>query len=90
MTAPDFFARPSWHQHAACRGLDPALFFVGRGGPSEPAKEVCASCPVRAECLDAGLDPQELWGVWGGKSGLERNWIRKQRRQERITERRVS
>ena len=31
-----FTEPPDWHQHAACAGTDPDLFFPGRGTPSPP------------------------------------------------------
>lgn len=41
-----------WQNHAACRGVDPELFFpIGTMGPVilqiEQAKQVCRRCPVR-------------------------------------------
>jgi hypothetical protein len=37
-----FTEPPDWHQHAACAGTDPDLFFPGRGQPitTEPVAEV--------------------------------------------------
>ena len=48
-----------WIERARCIGEDPELFFpVGTTGPAiaqtARAIEVCAGCPVRAECLDVG------------------------------------
>jgi len=63
-TGPDDTRDRSWMQLAACRGLDPDLFFPGRGEPSDAAKLVCATCPVLAECREYGMD--EHFGVWGG------------------------
>ena len=61
--------RPAWHRDAACRGqLD--RFFPGQGDDLRPARQLCAGCPVREPCLDAGMD--ELQGIWGGASGRER------------------
>ena len=34
------------------------------------AKEVCATCPVRRDCLQDGLS--EEWGIWGGFTRAER------------------
>lgn len=60
-----------WHEHAACRGAAVDLFF-----PDEPhfrsAKEVCARCEVREECLDFALRNGEQFGVWGGLAPQER------------------
>jgi hypothetical protein len=39
---------------------------------------VCDRCPVRAECLDAGLG--ETFGIWGATSDEDRRDIRRQRR----------
>ena len=39
-----FTEPPAWHQHAACAGTDPDLFFPGRGQPITDARRVCATC----------------------------------------------
>jgi hypothetical protein len=36
------------------------------------AKQVCATCPVRAECTDHALAEPEPDGMWGGLSESER------------------
>lgn len=65
--------RPAgWRDLALCAQTDPELFFPDRGGTSAPAKQVCARCPVRAECLQDALDRGERFGVWGGMSERER------------------
>jgi len=68
-----------WQLHGACRGQDTELFFhpEGERGPRRAnreaaAKAVCASCPVRRECLDHALESGEPYGVWGGLSEGER------------------
>lgn len=71
--------RQTWRADAACarpehRGLD---WFPGRGEPTRHLKAVCATCPVRAECLDAALDAGEHHGIWGGLSERERRNVRR-------------
>jgi WhiB family redox-sensing transcriptional regulator len=68
-----------WLARAACRGMDPELFFPDRGESTEQAKAVCAACPVRAECLDHALTNVERFGIWGGLSERERRAIRRAR-----------
>jgi WhiB family transcriptional regulator, redox-sensing transcriptional regulator len=72
-----------WHELALCRGVDPELFFPGRGvnarnekGDIAEAKALCAQCPVRLPCRDWGLRHEHL-GVWGGLTENERRWIRR-------------
>jgi WhiB family redox-sensing transcriptional regulator len=36
------------------------------------AKSICATCPVRARCLDHALVAAERYGVWGGLDETER------------------
>jgi WhiB family transcriptional regulator, redox-sensing transcriptional regulator len=36
------------------------------------AKELCAACPVRAECAAQALRSHEPYGVWGGFTEAER------------------
>lgn len=64
-----------WQDHAACKGADTALFFPERGGSIREAKALCGGCPVRLECLDAGMD--EHYGIWGGQSERGRRRIRR-------------
>jgi WhiB family redox-sensing transcriptional regulator len=55
---------------AACSTLTGELttvFFSDDLRQIARAKEICASCPVMAECLEGALDRREPWGVWGGQ-----------------------
>lgn len=62
-----------WWERAACRGMDTALFFPERGEQIGKVREVCAGCPVRAECLAVA----EREGIWGGTSARERRRMRR-------------
>jgi WhiB family redox-sensing transcriptional regulator len=73
------YVRPGWQEAAACRGLDPELFFPTRGEDYREARKVCAACPVRWECLEAALARSERFGFWGGHSERERRVLRRKR-----------
>ena len=60
----------SWHQNAACRTIPTRVFYPEKGVNAQPAKAVCARCPVRAQCEAEGA--HEPHGVWGGASPAER------------------
>ena len=81
-----------WRDSAACKGMDPDIFFLKRnqGGRNAESKAICAECPVSTECLEAGAN--ETSGIWGGLSARQRrdlghskldfavhyrNWIRR-------------
>lgn len=73
---------PGWRDHAACRRLDPELFFpistLGSARPQiEAAKQVCRSCPVRLTCLRWALVTGQDAGVWGGTTEQERRLLRR-------------
>lgn len=72
MTGLAWVEIPAWVESAACASTDPELFFPEKGGSAVDAKRVCHSCPVRSECLDWALEGDERFGVWGGKSAVER------------------
>jgi WhiB family redox-sensing transcriptional regulator len=66
-----------WWRDAACRSADPEIFFpVSSVGPGRDdvarAKEVCASCRVRRQCLQFAIATRQLHGVWGGTTEEER------------------
>lgn len=70
-----------WRDEAACRRVDPDLFFpISATGPAlsqiDKAKQVCFTCPVRVSCLEWALDQGGLAGVWGGTTEGERRTIR--------------
>lgn len=70
----------TWRQHAACRGLDPLVFYPATDDEADDAKMVCDGCPVREACLEHALAVREKEGVWGGATERERRRIIRQRR----------
>jgi len=70
----------SWRQRAACRGVDPDIFYPVSDDDAEEAKAVCGICPVREACLEYALANRERDGVWGGATERERRRLVRQRR----------
>jgi WhiB family redox-sensing transcriptional regulator len=68
-----------WRQEAACRGLDPDMFFPQYQDQEEEAKQVCRTCPVADECLDYAITHKEEHGIWGGMNHKERNAAKRRR-----------
>lgn len=71
----------SWRSEAKCKGYPTNLFFPDRvTGPDRRniaiAKEVCASCPVRLDCLQWAMDSRQAYGIWGGYTVRERRRLR--------------
>jgi len=71
----------SWRQAAACRDIDPDLFFpIGTSGPAAgqiaEAKRVCRTCPVRTPCLGWAINHYQDYGIWGGMTEPERQALR--------------
>ena len=86
-------APAGWQYRAACRGTDLSVFFPGRGESAEPARKVCAGCPVQQPCLEFALSHGITHGIWGGLTERDRRPLRvhytagaRQRRDEAITE----
>jgi WhiB family redox-sensing transcriptional regulator len=71
---------PPWTDDAICAQTDPEVFYPEKGVNPEKAKRICRSCPVVAECLEFALTTYQGFGVWGGKSPIERREIRMHRR----------
>lgn len=73
---PEVINADNWRQFAACRGVDPDIFFPGAGSGSHKALSYCARCPAacRHHCVIEGNkfhDP----GIRGGLSANERSKI---------------
>ncbi len=69
-----------WRDRAACRGIEPATFFPIDDEGIARAKELCAACPVRTDCLEFALAAREWEGIWGGLTEVERRRLHRQRR----------
>jgi len=74
----EFFSqwRPAWMAYAACHDSG-VNFFPERGESLEPARALCARCPVLPDCLAYALAHVELKGVWGGTGERVRVRMRK-------------
>lgn len=74
-------------RHAHCRTTAPLLFFAHdsetnseRERREVAAKEVCAACSVRAQCLDYAMRSELRYGIWGGLTESERATLRRKLR----------
>lgn len=71
---------PSWKEFGLCKEVDPELFFSEDDrtytGYHE-AKKLCLACDVRAECLKYAMDNNEIYGIWGGLTPLQRKKLRR-------------
>lgn len=70
----------AWRQRAACRGVDPDIFYPVTDEDAEDAKAICAACTVQHACLEWALSSREKDGVWGGATERERRRILRRRR----------
>ena len=80
-------AEQAWQAKAACRGPQSTAFFP----PVHPerkderieretrAKQICAGCVVREECLDYAIKNREPHGIWGGLNESERKQLLERR-----------
>lgn len=70
-------ARPEWMADAACLDHHPDLWFSEMGNAAIRAREICASCPAIALCLQWAMETNEPDGIWGGRSVKERANLRR-------------
>jgi WhiB family redox-sensing transcriptional regulator len=74
-----------FRERAACRDVDPELFFPVGTGPAAQAqviaaKRICHGCPVQLPCLEWALRSPQDEGVWGALDPVERRGLRRQAR----------
>src|SRR5688500_6042299 len=53
----------TWQDDAYCAGAPHHIFFPEKANPTiyDEARQICARCPVNAECLEFGLE--DRWGI---------------------------
>jgi hypothetical protein len=69
-----------WQDRAECRGLTTNLFFPENPNQTREARQVCARCSVREDCLSRALnfDPSEdRAGVFGATTPRQRRQLRR-------------
>jgi hypothetical protein len=73
--------RPAWHRRAACSGVGVDRFIIDQGSQYEDsARQLCAACLVRDQCLEAALaNGDTTTGLWGGATPTERRQMRRGR-----------
>lgn len=60
----------------------PEFFFPQRDSMNQihleirVAKDVCARCPIVAECLEYAIVGEEAYGIWGGTTPEERRSLK--------------
>ena len=69
-----------WKLLGACRDRDTDLWFPEqnsnyRDRRVKTALDICAACPVRAECMDFAIRTNQV-GIWGGTTERERKRIK--------------
>ena len=69
----------AWTERAACRGTDTEIFYPVTPDEEAEALSICATCPVRAQCLDYAIRNRETYGIWGGTTPDQRRRIRRER-----------
>jgi WhiB family transcriptional regulator, redox-sensing transcriptional regulator len=80
-------ARVTGQARCADSGLDPDQWYPVSTEPARARREaaaaiaVCASCPVRAQCLELSLRHWDVGqhGVWGGLVATDRAQLRRRR-----------
>ena len=72
----------NWVARSACLDEDPEHFFpISKTGRAEEqiarAKAVCASCVVKAPCLEFAIRTDADDGIWGGMDPSQRRRIKR-------------
>jgi WhiB family transcriptional regulator, redox-sensing transcriptional regulator len=75
-----------WMADAACHGMT-AIMFSERGQNDVVlrAKAICATCPVKDDCLRYALVNHIEHGIWGGLSVRARKLGRQESRTQGLT-----
>ena len=84
MPAPATPSLGEWHGRGLCAGDDPDVFFPSRGDPGTRARQTCAACAVRDDCLGYAIDADEF-GIWGGLDQDERRNLKRRQRRKKAT-----
>lgn len=65
-----------------CENVDVDVFFPDEKNVMEQRsviRDYCNVCPVREDCLEYALENNEIYGIWGGTTEIERKRLKKHR-----------
>lgn len=77
-----------WRAHAACVGLDDDMFPDNNTAAIEHARQICAPCPVRAECLadamatEGAASARNRYGIRAELTGSQRRALYEAQRKQ--------
>lgn len=69
--------KEEWRDDAACKGVDPAVFFPMGHHNDREAKRICKGCEVCAQCGWTAVFTPWLKGIWGGMNESDREAVRR-------------
>ena len=78
--------RDHWTDDARCKGKSTLIFFPAYSPHDnrwQMARDICAECTVKEQCLALVLrleDTDDKWGMFGGLTPEQRRDIRKEQR----------
>ena len=80
-----------WRDDAACQGFPTGWWYPESRQYEGRAKQICAACPVQAECLDDALNHPDFhvaqYGIRGGLTWAEQARLRPDRRPTKVQRR---
>ena len=80
--------RGPWQfEEPACAEIGGDLWFPDKNEDTREmrmAKQLCLSCTHKTECLEWAVK-NEMFGIWGGKSAVERKNIRRMRAKRAVS-----
>lgn len=66
----DDLRHQTWRNDARCKDIEDPDIFWSDG--ARAAINICASCPVKQQCYDYGMDTKQPYGVFGGVGARKR------------------
>ena len=84
---PNLERGDDWRDLSQCIGRYELFHVPNDAWTSHPeqeaeAKAVCATCPVRAQCLALAIEKGDQHGIFGGRTPAERSAIRRRATKE--------
>lgn len=70
-----------------CRDTDAELWFIEKEVPGNTYKvavQLCQTCPVMKQCGEYAIEAEEMHGIWGGLTVMQRRKMRAARQRNKL------